>query len=300
MSTFYHDSSVPATKVCSQCHKEKPLTEFYRQSNLPDGHKKLCKACCKNTLHIDNIVQLPLCFEVKQCNKCLEMKPLDQFAIQKEGKMGRASYCKDCFSARHKERYSKHVPLPDVAPGNKLCRKCLVEKPLTEFSRQANSRDKYNSQCKACVSYRQYVVNREQSLARMKRAYEQNKEHYRATQRKNYEENKERYTAYVRQWQQENYLHVREWHKRRKARIRGTTVEPVSYEQILERDGMWCHICEQPIEEHHKLQFDHVIPLARNGTHTMENIRPAHDICNQRKYDKLMEELTSFDRRGPD
>ena len=38
---------------------------------------------------------------------------------------------------------------------------------------------------------------------------------------------------------------------------------------------------------------DHVIPLARGGTHSNDNIRPAHAKCNLRKSSKLLEDLTS-------
>lgn len=34
-----------AAKVCKQCGELKPLAEFYRCSNCPDGHQAHCKAC---------------------------------------------------------------------------------------------------------------------------------------------------------------------------------------------------------------------------------------------------------------
>ena len=41
------------------------------------------------------------------------------------------------------------------------------------------------------------------------------------------------------------------------------------------------------------LQMDHVVPLARGGSHTYGNLRPAHGHCNRRKHAKLMSELVS-------
>ena len=56
--------------------------------------------------------------------------------------------------------------------------------------------------------------------------------------------------------------------------------------------GMMCHLCRTPILARRDLNIDHVVPLARGGSHTYGNLRPAHKLCNQRKHAKLMSELT--------
>lgn len=70
---------------------------------------------------------------------------------------------------------------------------------------------------------------------------------------------------------------------RRRARKAATQNGPVDLAQILERDGMICHICSGAIESMADLHFDHVIPLAKGGPHTMENIAPSHAQCNMHK-----------------
>ena len=35
------------------------------------------------------------------------------------------------------------------------------------------------------------------------------------------------------------------------------------------------------------LTVDHVIPLSKGGSDELENLRPAHWICNNRKSDKV-------------
>lgn len=50
-----------------------------------------------------------------------------------------------------------------------------------------------------------------------------------------------------------------------------------------------CNICEEPINP--KLRFphrmaatvEHVTPLSKGGTHTWDNVRPAHATCNFQK-----------------
>jgi 5-methylcytosine-specific restriction endonuclease McrA len=88
--------------------------------------------------------------------------------------------------------------------------------------------------------------------------------------------------------------------RRYSARKRNTATQKVSYKYILEQYGYWCHICDKIILPHHKLHFDHVIPLKRGGSHTEDNIKPAHGVCNTRKGIKLLEEMEVNQRRGPD
>ena len=66
-----------------------------------------------------------------------------------------------------------------------------------------------------------------------------------------------------------------------------SAAEQVDYAAILTEFGMLCHLCSEPIESRRDLDFDHVIPLARGGAHTYDNIRPSHSSCNRRKGAKL-------------
>lgn len=53
---------------------------------------------------------------------------------------------------------------------------------------------------------------------------------------------------------------------------------------------MMCHICKTAVDDS-LLHYDHVVPLARGGAHTNENIAVSHAVCNIRKSDKLVSEL---------
>ena len=61
------------------------------------------------------------------------------------------------------------------------------------------------------------------------------------------------------------------------------------YRAILAEFGMVCHICSEDILTKADLHFDHVIPLAKEGPHSAENIRPSHALCNLRKGSKIPE-----------
>lgn len=68
-----------------------------------------------------------------------------------------------------------------------------------------------------------------------------------------------------------------------RARQHEQFVGRVDYAAILAEHGMICHICGEEIEFVGGLHFDHLIPLAKGGSHTADNIKPSHALCNQRK-----------------
>jgi len=41
-------------KICSKCEIEKPLNEFYKNKNTPDGYKYHCKLCMKDKIRQQN------------------------------------------------------------------------------------------------------------------------------------------------------------------------------------------------------------------------------------------------------
>jgi hypothetical protein len=81
---------------------------------------------------------------------------------------------------------------------------------------------------------------------------------------------------------------------RRRAKQRGNGYEKYSLEQVLELYGTNCHICNTLINFDAPrnctgdswelgLHIDHVIAIANGGPDTLENVRPAHAMCNVRK-----------------
>ncbi len=195
----------------------------------------------------------------------------------------------------------------------KPCSKCGETKPFAEFSTTPRTSDGRHSWCKSCcrdlarASY-------DPEKARERHSLKQDDPAYRAMKKLAYDrwraEHPERMKAACLRWRAENPERVREASRRwaaenadrvriskrvtrqnRRAVMAATSVGPVRLLEILDRDGMVCHLCRIGIESADDLHFDHVVPLSRGGTHTMDNIKPAHAACNLRKHDKLMSEL---------
>lgn len=86
---------------------------------------------------------------------------------------------------------------------------------------------------------------------------------------------------------------------RKKTVSRQSTTKPsgVYVEQLIERDGYLCYLCQEPIDmkvprtSKRGATVDHVIPLSRGGSDEIDNLKLAHWICNNKKSNKLVEEL---------
>lgn len=79
--------------------------------------------------------------------------------------------------------------------------------------------------------------------------------------------------------------------RRRRALKSGADSDPFTVGIVLEVWGTDCHICGNPIDLGAPrrsgdpgwelgLHLDHVVPLSRGGTDTLENVRPSHGRCN--------------------
>ena len=74
----------------------------------------------------------------------------------------------------------------------------------------------------------------------------------------------------------------------------GVETEWYSPQQVLDIYGTDCHICDKPIDLNAPrqcgkpgwelgLQIDHLYPLSKGGSDTVDNVRPAHGYCNNIK-----------------
>lgn len=84
----------------------------------------------------------------------------------------------------------------------------------------------------------------------------------------------------------------REKSRRRRARIWGIDAERLNEYSVFRRDGWICQICGEPVDmdlkwpDPHSASIDHVVPLSKGGSHTLENVQLTHLVCNNRKNDR--------------
>ena len=255
----------PGYKWCIDCEQEKLLTDFHQMQGTTDGRRPTCKECRKKRDLLPAIpVQLPLFILSKICTKCGKPKELDEFDVDQNGAYGRFSQCKQCRSD-----YNHQFWIDNLEESRARGR---VKRAKPETKTQKKKRHQERS-----VTDPHYLELRRQ---RRQRYYQSHKEE------------------------------AKDYYPRRRARLLGATIGKVDYRSILLRDGLWCYLCDKPIDPNARkrsresLSFDHVIPIhprpgEPQGTHSEDNLRPAHHACNVRKGNRPFETLTPFDRRGP-
>lgn len=287
MAAVYHFSqpSLFPSKECTSCHIEKSLDEFYKSPpsrGTTNTHQSWCKVCWNERRKQKRLdTSLRIIPDSKVCTKCEIKKSIDEFYTANDADDLHKSACKECcdkasgYKKIGKVRSRRNQP---VTPGYKWCYGCKQEQLLSKFRPDKTKRDGLHPRCDDCHA---------------------------AIRHARWEANKEELKQKHKEWyaKPENRLKVLAHNRKRSAHI--STPDPVDYAFILERDDMWCYICDQPILPNQTIEFDHVIPLQppkssnrEPGQHHEDNIKVTHKACNRRKHNRLLEEMTPFQRRG--
>jgi 5-methylcytosine-specific restriction endonuclease McrA len=193
----------------------------------------------------------------------------------------------------------------------KTCRICGLAKPLDEFHRHRQTSDGRNSYCKPCVKTKNkrrceanreqiamqqrqwYLANRERVLEEKRAQYWADPEPIREANRRYHREHWPEYFARKRgyyrdkaeRYRQENPGRLREYNHKRRAQIVASRGEATAatIRVLLTEPCVYCDSMEN-------IEIDHIVPLARGGTHTPENLAPACRSCNRSKGAKLLSE----------
>lgn len=99
-----------------------------------------------------------------------------------------------------------------------------------------------------------------------------------ATYRRN---NPEKVKVALAAWHKANPHKMKEYNARRKARLRGAKLYPISAAALQQKWDYWggrCWMCPDGATT-----WDHVKPLSKGGYHILANLRPACRPCNSRK-----------------
>jgi hypothetical protein len=100
---------------------------------------------------------------MKRCSNCRLEKSFTEFNIAKNGD-GFHNYCKLCAGAYYKAyNEARKAAEQSVWVDSKVCRKCGLKKPISQFGLKSNLPDKHNIYCKPC-----HKKNTYEATARMK------------------------------------------------------------------------------------------------------------------------------------
>lgn len=298
-------------KRCTTCKEVRPLTEFVRSAR--DGHGPQCRKCASartgawarknkdranansrrsHAKHpetqkkaaearkgrVAQLAQTGIFPAEKACNRCGEVKPLNDFRKSKTSPDGRNTICAACDAKRVREW--------------KDARRDKVRE-------QGRARYRANPEAGRAASAKWREKNREKSLEANRAAYRRNAEKVAAYHKRRYEENPELYRAKASNWAKSHREQANEAKRRRKQRKKGLpgSHTVAEWKALCAKFGNRCVCCG----EKGKLTRDHVIPVTKPGSSDfIENIQPLCQKCNCNKHNNHTADYrkTPFVNRG--
>lgn len=173
-----------------------------------------------------------------------------QHSIRKE-QLGTWKHCKNCRAKFKEDQAKKKLELKE-----QTCTKCNQTKSLTEFHKDTSKLTGYRSVCKEC----------------------------------RYELEKESNSTYLKT--EAGKISSASRKGKRTSRIRGTensTISRASLSELKLKQDNKCAYCNTLLDYSipRAVHLDHVVPLSKGGTHTIDNVVWACSSCNLAKGDKL-------------
>lgn len=177
----------------------------------------------------------------------------------------------------------------------KQCTSCGEEKPIDAFQNRNVSKGTKMAICRVCNNARSketYKKDPEKVIARTRKYHEDHPEWSKSFQYNWHQKNKTRRLEVVKQriaFDPEFAAYRRELtarHERKRRALKVTTqvaeISKEEYSALFVEYSQQCWICETILDSS-AVVWDHVQPLARGGSHTVDNLRPACNPCNIRK-----------------
>ena len=202
----------------------------------------------------------------------------------------------------------------------KTCTKCQTEKSVSQFYM---ARGKYVSSCKECqlLQRKQYYIDNKETVKVKRAAYQKahrpeqyahtqawrkrNLEKMREAGRRQYANNPQHHQAVKNAWREANIDKIKIIQKThrlnnlekfaekqhiRRAKMRSNGIYQVSKKELVKLYSSPCIACGTS----ERVTVDHIIPIARGGTHSIGNLQPLCLSCNSSKNFRTMSEWKYF------
>lgn len=186
--------------------------------------------------------------------------------------------------------------------GMKTCRKCGVDKPVSDFNKRERNRDGLDTRCRECgriASAAWRVANPERASAAVAAWHAAHPESNRAASARYRARNPEKRKAIKAKWEASNpekmkaaranwrasnpeALRIHSQNRRARSRASAGRLSKGLADRLftLQRGKCACG-CKQPLGDDYHL--DHRMPLALGGTNTDDNMQLLTATCNMQK-----------------
>ena len=183
----------------------------------------------------------------------------------------------------------------------RICIKCNKEKELNNDNFSKRKRDKFgfDKTCKECkreYDRKRYQAKKEELKSKSKEYYRKNKQKRIDYQLEYYNKNKDYYSNAEKEWRKKNPIQRRIINGRNRSKDSNSkTLNKDEWIATINYFDNKCAYCGMTIDEHKErygqvLNQDHLIPLSRGGSYSMNNIVPVCKSCNSKKSNKTFDE----------
>lgn len=162
----------------------------------------------------------------------------------------------------------------EVKENNFKCRKCNIYKNINNFIKDKTRSTGHHPYCKDC----QKSIKSKNKTLNIKRASEWNKNN--SLKRKEIQK----------KWNINNKHLTSFYNALRRKRVKNLSDGTLIPENINKLNKNICGICKKSLDWNNpsKIHLDHIIPLSKNGKHSITNVQWTHDKCNLSKNNKIL------------
>lgn len=242
------------TKLCPVCQTRKPISEFGKHKNMPDGLYPKCKNCVR-AYYLEHKDQI-----LANQNRYYEANKSDILARQKE----------------YRDRKDKDAEQDYQRAYRAANRERLLAQKREYY--QAH-RVEHMATCK-----RNYERRRDEILAYSRNYHRENRERLLTRMREYRVENGDVLREKQRAYQKQHPETIKVSKNNRRARLANCEGRFTKREwNDLKATHNYTCLCCGKQEPEIKLVPDHVIPLSKGGRGSIDNIQPLCRFCNQSK-----------------
>lgn len=288
-------------KKCSTCNILKEISEYSVNNSTSDKLEYFCK-CCKSLAKKRNRNIDKKVVSEKNCYTCGEIKPIENFPKLSETSDGYHYNCKTCKNNLDKQNrlsklgYKRKIDSICTLPGFKYCKNCDSIKEDYLFE---NNIRNFKNVCTLCKeSIRDSIIKK--CCIKCKVTKDIKDFHFSSNCLDN-KINTCKQCVKIKSKKRRvlNYLkyRVQSINRDNKNCKNFTSITEDDVLKLHESQNKECIYCKSEIDlnsDNPPYEFDHILPVSRGGSHSIDNLQILCKFCNQGKSDSLEEDFVNY------